>query len=652
MPKTVIFTSRIELDANINLNAFIAFAREQLTAFGEDLEFDKPKWDVTEYTSVPGDVDRKTIIYFRRLLSEKSGWSKRWKNSPPMREPFLSFAKAYIRYQHSLIPKQTNVVTIRALAVLEYTLALSNETPNPVRANPNIFNRAARLVVDEYPITTAYTTARELATISKFLIENNLVTNRLSWKSFIKNPYRHKSRISQEFLENREKKLPDQEALLALGQIYRNANAPQHTLPCAAVAILLCAPARISEVVLLPQNCLYRHKDPSSGRQLLKFRWWPVKGAQPQLKDIIPTMAELAEEAVEKIRVVTQPARDIARWYETHPQQIYLPPELEYLRRQRYLNLPEISQIWGQRSLAGITARCHRLNIPINKFKKRIWISFKDIERAAVDALPRGFPIVPNTNLRYRNALFVIRRNELNPEVPTSRCEFSLLDKSFVTSRISDPSVSVFTHYGFKNPDGSDIVLRTHQIRHLLNTIAQKGDLTQVDLALWSGRQHVGQNHAYDHVLADEKLAAIRKAIGDDAHMVGHLSRTPIQLPITREEYARLRAPTALITDTGVCIQDLSKSPCPYHTHCIDCEDHVYQKTSETRERIGAILRESKRLENKALRSMEESQIGANRWLTKHQTTRVRFSKLYSILDDPNIPYGTFISLSTLEDQT
>ena len=166
----------------------------------------------------------------------------------------------------------------------------------------------------------------------------------------------------------------------------------------------------------------------------------------------------------------------------------------------------------------------------------------------------------------------------MKPDVRSSRCELALVSRSSVLKRIESKSNSIFANYGQKNPDGSPIVLRTHQLRHFLNTIAQKGNMSELDIALWSGRRDLRQNEAYDHVTADEKLQAIREAIGDSFQMVGHLARTPAQMPITREQYAQLRAPTALVTDTGVCIQDLSKLPCPYHTHCIDCEDHVYPK--------------------------------------------------------------------------
>ena len=68
-----------------------------------------------------------------------------------MREPFLSFAKAYLRYwlhRDTLKP---------ALASLEWALAESGKDPNPVDASPDVFNRAAQLIFNRYSRIAAYT---------------------------------------------------------------------------------------------------------------------------------------------------------------------------------------------------------------------------------------------------------------------------------------------------------------------------------------------------------------------------------------------------------------------------------------------------------------------------------------------------------------
>ncbi|MBN0091555.1 integrase, partial [Pseudomonas aeruginosa] len=109
--------------------------------------------------------------------------------------------------------------------------------------------------------------------------------------------------------------------------------------------------------------------------------------------------------------------------------------------------------------------------------------------------------------------------------------------------------------FGFVEPDGSPIVVTSHQFRHYLNTLAQAGGLSQLDIAKWSGRRDVRQNEAYDHVTSEQMLQKIRGAVGEE-QMFGSLAELPKKVMIRRDEFARLVIPTAHTTDLGYCIHD------------------------------------------------------------------------------------------------
>ena len=47
MTELVMFQPKRELDAEANLANFVSLARDQLTVFGSDLDFDSDEWDVT-----------------------------------------------------------------------------------------------------------------------------------------------------------------------------------------------------------------------------------------------------------------------------------------------------------------------------------------------------------------------------------------------------------------------------------------------------------------------------------------------------------------------------------------------------------------------------------------------------------------------------
>ncbi|WP_426720809.1 hypothetical protein [Enterobacter cloacae complex sp. 301C7] len=53
---------------------------------------------------------------------------------------------------------------------------------------------------------------------------------------------------------------------------------------------------------------------------------------------------------------------------------------------------------------------------------------------------------------------------------------------------------NIFTRHRYIGPEGKALHLRSHQPRHLLNTIGQRNGMSDLDLAKWSGRSLVTQN--------------------------------------------------------------------------------------------------------------------------------------------------------------
>jgi len=196
-------------------------------------------------------------------------------------------------------------------------------------------------------------------------------------------------------------------------------------------------------------------------------------------------------------------------------------------------------------------------------------------------------------------------------------------------------------------PDGSPINLSTHQFRHYLNTLAQAGGLSQLDIAKWSGRKDIRQNAAYDHVTPGQMVQKIRDAIGDDSTMFGPLAELAKKTLIPRDEFARLVVPTAHTTELGYCIHDYTMSPCQQHRDCIHCTDLICVKGDEEKERrLRQQLEEARDLLRRADEATKDGYYGSDRWLEHHASTVERLSQLCSIIDDPKVPIGAVIQLS------
>lgn len=649
MGNVILFRPKRELEAAARLQEFVSFARTELTTFGKHLDFEGDVWDITEFRPTTGRAISQHRLRFTRQ-GERGRLSR-----IPMSEPFASFTKAYIRYQETLRPTKSPYMKLMALRALEKALGAGGRAPDLTKADHAAFTHAAQILAEKLGVVRAHQAALELEKVSVRLIEFGIVVTKTPWRSHLKKPDRAYCRVGPEFDERRRRYLPSQAALEAIPKIFRKATTIQDVVGTATVALLLCAPGRLSEVLSLPVDCVHLAKDRATGEERYGLRWWPAKGANPTIKWVIPSMRFIAETAIEKIRMVTEPARALARWYDEHPDRLYLAQQTECLRGRKYLSMHQVAAILGWEKSDSARDWCKDNSVPLERNGRLACARFEDIERAVLKLLPRGFPYVPGTARRYSESLFVMRRQELNTQKATYVPSLSTIDYHHVKTLLGANSkwtkMSIFSRHGLCEENGEFLTLGSHQIRHYLNTIAQQGGLSQLDIAKWSGRKYLKQNADYDHESADALLARLRDAIGDSEKIEGPLGKLPARLPVTREEFATLRAPTALVTDSGFCIHDWSMSTCPHHVHCIDCEDHVYTKNERTRRTIRAWREDAEILLHRAEMAQAQEHFGANRWADKHRATLDRLVRLEAMLENPCLPEGHIVHLADRGNQ-
>ncbi|MEQ1600996.1 MAG: integrase [Methylophilaceae bacterium] len=646
MSDIFLFKPKAELDASQNLRRFIDSCRNELTVFGADLPFDENVWDITDSINLKGHGNKRHRLVFSNLETVND------KAPAPMAESFLSFAKAYFRYMQGFRPIVGVGPRLVALRALEAALRVNGGDAGPARADILIFNRAAQMIVEKYTEAAAYRMGGQLEMLADFLTDNKLTTVPARWRNFIKRPG-DAVRVGKEFDERRKEKMPSQAALDALPQIFRNAVEPIDVIVSSAAAMMCASPDRISELLSLPLDCEVRQKNKKTGEEAYGLRWWPAKGADPMIKWVVPSMASVVQEAIEKIRKVTDEARRIAKWYEGHPGKIYLVGELEYLRGQEWVSMQELAGILGMSERAGANTWCktNRIDV-IKKEQGKIYVRLSDVEKVIIGMLPRDFPLLDKeTGCKYSEALFVVRVNQLHAQRGTYNCQIEPITINQINTglggRTEHGFASIFSRFGFIEPDGSPINISTHQFRHYLNTLAQAGGLSQLDIAKWSGRKDIRQNAAYDHVTPGQMVQKIRDAIGDDSTMFGPLAELAKKTLIPRDEFARLVVPTAHTTELGYCIHDYTMSPCQQHRDCINCTDLICVKGDEEKERrLRQQLEEARDLLRRAEEATKDGYYGSDRWLEHHTSTVERLSQLCSIIDDPKVPIGAVIQLS------
>src|SRR5581483_6517210 len=295
---------------------------------------------------------------------------------------------------------------------------------------------------------------------------------------------------------------------------------------------------------------------------------------------------------------------------------------------------------------------CRQRKVVTVKLHRQTYVRFDEVEKAVLALLPRGFPLLNAARgLKYSEALCVLQRNALHLTHATYRCVITRMGYGDVHDRLGGSSKiqirSVFDRLGLCEPDGMPIRVTTRQFRHYLNTLAQAGGLSQLDIAKWSGRKDVRQNAAYDHVSDRDVVAQLRDAVGDEHRMVGPLATLSRSTLIPRDEFARLKIPTAHTTEVGFCVHDYTMSPCELHRDCFRCEELICVKGDAVK--TAAIRRqcdETQALLAQAQAATAQQCTGANRWVEHQRETLERLDQLCKILDDPQVPDGTFIQLS------
>lgn len=640
MSDFVLFVPSASVAATQNLAAFVEHARTKLHVFGADLDFSLNEWNVSNAVSHKGQYDDINLLFTNQDSTKSTKF--------PLAEPFLSFAKAYIRYNFGLASTKNVGGPLIALRALESVLLSTTGTADPTAIDANILNRAAQVVKERLAGSTAYHIGGQLASIAAFLRTNRLTSAMAVWKNPLKRPA-DRNRVGKQYDEERAEKLPTPTVLDTLPRIFREATEPGDVITASACALMCSAPDRVNEVLLLREACEVEKKD-KDGKNHLGLRWWPAKGAEPQIKWIVASMSDVVREALAKIRSETQEARAIAAWYEQLPRTLYLPNHLAHLRSQQWLTIQDIGNVVFATAVSDASVRqwCKLNGVELHKRTARSsGALFAEVEAAVLRLLPPGFPIMNGEvgEIRYSQALFLVRLNGLHEQKTTYRCMFEPVSSTHLANRLgrADGAQTIFDRFGFYEPDGSRVYVTSHQFRHYLNTLAQAGGLSQLDIAKWSGRKDLRQNAAYDHQSTQSLLIKMREAVGDEERMVGPLSERKISI-ISRDEFARLKLPTAHTTDFGYCVHDYVMSPCQLNLDCLNCEELVCIKGQTAKEdRVRQSLAEAELLAVRAQTAVQNGEFGAEDWLAAHLEKVRRIKELVKIFDDPSVTEGAFV---------
>lgn len=653
------FIPRTELTAAKSREAFIQFCRTKLTTFGADLDFDSYQWDVSDAFKLRGQRTQRQSLNFTAFSQEGKGERDR-RVGLPLPDPLAAFAKAYLRYHVAQKqPSRSPRKALTAFRVLATALGEKGLAPDIGLVDGHVLDHAVEVCRRSFGQMQVGDIAGKLAEISDF-IRSKRLSDRIpvDWRHGVARPAHMNYRLGADSAAWREERLPSRETLDAIPVAFDLASEPRDVILTSVMALLCCAPDRINEVFALPLDC--EVEENVDGKVIYGLRWAGSKGHHDFLKPIIHVMADTAKTALARLRKHTAQARTTAAWYEHNPDKLYLSTDCERLRGQELLAV-EIADITGMSDGDAVKAWARNNDVRpvgmrrVHTGRLASTYNFADVERAILSLLPPGFPVLdPKTGLRYSEALLVVRRYEFGaPKYLPWQCMVSPLSYDTVKSGFGGKTgSSVFERLGISTEERS-VRLTSHQLRHYLNTLAMKADVSQVDIAAWSGRRDVKQNAAYDHETAEEILERQRRMekqvskIRADRDGTQVPMRVPGNPPVSRWDILA-RGEHGHATEIGFCRHDFASTPCPMFMECLHCTEHVCIKGYDPRqvEKIRGALELARSSLEKAQKGMADGYEGAEEWVQAHMEIVQRLEQLLALLTDSKVPDGTRIVLA------
>ncbi len=583
MGEVVQFVPRAERDASENLAEFIRLAKDDLTAF-ENGAWDGDKWQHNE-----------TVVVFATKTAPLDSY-----NFTPMAEPFKQFAKAYVRYRYSHKPVKSLAMMLQALRCVEAGLLTACGRAEIGLLNGAVMDVCASKCREFYSSEDVHhKTGLQLQAIFDFLREKHLVPSLSAWKSPFKKPVILTEDIGESGQAHRLGKLPPNEAMLAVADLFAEADDSESRFYSSIFILLMVAPSRVSEVLKLPVDCIQWDADETGELQMF-LRWHAAKGKGATKKWVVPAMHDVVQEAVRRLIEIGGSAREAAR--------------IAFERSERSPGKEGASD-------------------SIEEFGGLYW-PFMDEKKA----------------LKVWDALCLHRENEFSRERSVNSNSWRIPTANEVNARLgSRASSSLFERMGLRYSDGTPIELTSHQLRHWLSTMSERAGMDDYTLAQWAGRARVADNRHYDHRSPEERLESARALLPMQPAPL--LERIKHRQPVTYLELGVDRPGTAKATFYGMCVHDYAMAPCQKQRECMTCKEHVCIKGDHvTLERILLLEAQTEALLQQAQKAHEDGDFGADRWVDNHKWKLAHVRAMRMALEHPGVQKGAVIRIPDEHD--
>ncbi|MCQ1060066.1 integrase [Photobacterium sp. ZSDE20] len=415
------------------------------------------------------------------------------------------------------------------------------------------------------------------------------------------------------------------------------------------------------------------------------LKWYSGKGYGHENKWLPTVVYEVVEKAVARLKEQSKEAREFAQMLEDSPNfpRHRLCPDVP---EDQLLTMDEVALALGLdlSTYGDLSDRANRkqLQTSRNQLLKRkgierkdFVVSLRDLNDIVRKGLPEGFPYIPfvkgdGVKVKWSQSLYAGFSNSLDWKKTTLFTELQIptintlnedlaptKKKNRTTGELASGVKSIFQRWGY-----GDLVITSHQLRHMLDTMAAVNGMDADMRAKWAMRSDPTHNKYYDHTTPEEYGADFIEdreaqiAANELAAKTQPESSKPqviIATPRTIQELNTRASLSAHTTDFGMCLTSYMAEPCTKYRDCINCTEHVCIKGDDGKcERIRQRLKKEEKLLRKDEKAVEDGVQGAKQFYERRAKTVKRFDELLSTMENPDIPDGSLIKLKDIEDVT
>ena len=680
------FKPKSQLDAVAHLAAFIEWAKETLpkgipNRVNASIRWEDGSWHPHGFLSSS----------FTALGSTVSA-------PKTMQAPFTDFTKAILVHRRVYLQKKVMSDWMNALRGLEVALFELTGTRDVTRVSAAVCNHACEHMERHWRKgNTAYLSSKSLEAIIALMRAKKLLKSDFRWTSPLKQSQRGTLKQQREDLEQ---KLPNPEAIRALGEVFTNElTSDLDIVVTSACALLLSAPSRVGELADLPLDFLLFKEDAQGNRRMF-LRWYAEKMNQVTPKPVVrPEMEPVVERVITLLKPITDEARAYAAWLEDNPDDFPphegVPPKgpdepltyaeacaalklaapkgyartvfnvklLKSLEKQKAFSpaaravLAEIRDGWDFSRGKGTYVK-GKNGVQGWEFDDRCVITLRKLNVLVREKyLPKDFPYTtPYTEgkarVKYRDALFTVRTGALTGNSDTLCAQHGFgVEIAANASRLNaqlggtnDPTrKSLFERYGYPG-----IKVNTHAFRHELNTRMHEAGLSQFLIDAFSGRTTMGS--IYNHETIEDRTQRVAAYHPKTKHSTSaqRLDKVKTNQPLNLAEVRELREgeQDRIIHQThlGVCVHNFASEPCPKMGACLDCGRLGCVKGDDVK--LGNLMEERddlKRRLDKALDAQSRGVFGASEWAKKLGEKLFKCEELIQTLENPGLEKGAIV---------